>query len=93
MTGAKPLGLVCIREAAMNETYRCLDGREVVLTFDEDALRVEATTRGGETIGTFQFGLVGQDGVEIDLLDDPRRCGVAGSDSGRSGRCVARARH
>ncbi|MDB5318195.1 MAG: hypothetical protein JWO24_4039 [Rhodospirillales bacterium] len=76
----------------MNETYRCLDGREVVLTFDEDALRVEATSRGGETIGTFQFGLVGQRRRDRPA-GRPRRCGVAGSDSGRSGRCVARARH
>jgi hypothetical protein len=69
---------VRIREAAMQtESYRCPNGREAVLTFNENTLRVEATTRDGETIGQFQFALVGADGEVIDLMDDSGEAGEA----------------
>ncbi|MDB5318338.1 MAG: hypothetical protein JWO24_4182 [Rhodospirillales bacterium] len=61
----------------MYEIHRCPDGREAVLTFNEDTLRVEATTREGETIGQFQFALVGADGEMIDLMDDSGEAGEA----------------
>lgn len=54
----------------MQETYSCPDGREVLLMFNEDTLRVEARTREGLTIGAYQFKLVDPEGEAIDLMDD-----------------------
>jgi hypothetical protein len=61
----------------MNVTYRCPDGRETLLDFNEDTLRVDATSRAGEAIGRFQFELVGPDGEGIDLMDDSGEGGEA----------------
>ncbi|MBR0653664.1 hypothetical protein [Plastoroseomonas arctica] len=61
----------------MKTTYRCPDGREVVLFLKEDTLRVDASTREGERIGSFQFALVGRDGKVIDLMDDIGETGDA----------------
>ena len=47
------------------------------MTLNEDTLRVEATTRDGEFIGIFQFGLVGSGGEVIDLMDDSGEAGEA----------------
>jgi hypothetical protein len=54
----------------MRETYRCPDGREVLLRFDEDALIVNASSLEGERIGSFQFQLVGPDGEAVRLAED-----------------------
>ncbi len=51
----------------MMETYRCFDGRDVVLTFRTDALKVQAASGDGENIGSFQFELVGSGGKAINL--------------------------
>jgi hypothetical protein len=67
----KPLAVIRITEAAMNETYRCPDGREALLAFNEDTLKVVASTPEGLIIGSYQFALIGTDGENIDLMDDP----------------------
>ncbi len=51
----------------MRETHYCPDGREVVLKFNEEALRVEAISPEGLTVGSYQFALVGPDGEAIDV--------------------------
>ncbi len=53
----------------MMEVYRCFDGRDVVLTFRTDALKVRASSGSGENIGSFQFELVGPNGKPITLKD------------------------
>jgi hypothetical protein len=53
----------------MREHYRCPDGREVVLRLNKDALLVEARSREGERIGSFQFVLAGDDGEAISLTE------------------------
>jgi hypothetical protein len=54
----------------MRELYRCPDGREVLLRYDEDALAVTTTTPDGRGIGWFKFELVGDDGQLISLTED-----------------------
>ncbi|MBR0653660.1 hypothetical protein [Plastoroseomonas arctica] len=54
----------------MSETYQCPDGRTILLSFNEEDLSVEASNQGGETIGRYQFELIGPDGEEIDAMDD-----------------------
>ncbi len=51
--------------------YRWPDGRQVVLTFDEDTLWAASSSREGAPIGSYQFALVRPDGRAIDLMDDP----------------------
>jgi len=53
-----------------SEIYRCPDGREAVLMFNEDTLQVDATTRDGDHIGHFKIDLVSPTGEAIDLMED-----------------------
>jgi hypothetical protein len=54
----------------MKETYRCPDGREVLLGFNGDTLMVVVSTPEGLIIGSYQFVLIGPNGEAIDLMDD-----------------------
>lgn len=53
----------------MKEIYSCPDGREVLLTFYEDALTVVAESRGGISIGRFWFDLLDSVGEPLAVIE------------------------